>query len=77
MKYNKLKEYPFNEGDDYWVVVTNTDKKELEIVWSCWDYISEQIHDEDPDRLLFATEQEATEYINQYNDEYYESNSNK
>ena len=65
MKQNK--EYAFNEGDDYWVVVTNTDKKELEIVWSCWDYISEQIHDEDPDRLLFATEQEATEYINQYN----------
>jgi len=68
MKQNK--EYPFNEGDDYWVVVTNTDKKELEIVWSCWDYISEQIHDEDPDRLLFATEQEATEYINQYNNNY-------
>ena len=47
--------YPFNEGDDYWVV------EDGDLVWGVWDDISEEIHDESPDRIYF-TEEEAIDY---------------
>ena len=59
----ETKKYPFNEGDDYWTIESCNYGQDLEVVHSFWDDISEQIHDENPDRLLFATEQEAIEYI--------------
>ena len=49
------KKYPFNEGDDYWVV------EDGDLVWGVWDDISEEIHDESPDRIYF-TEEEAIDY---------------
>ena len=59
----ETKKYPFNEGDDYWTIESKNYGKDLEVVWSCWDFISEELYDQDPDRLLFATEQEATDYL--------------
>ena len=59
----ETKKYPFNEGDDYWTIESRNYGQDLEVVWSCWDFISEELYDQDPNRLLFATEQEAMEYI--------------
>ena len=50
------KKYPFNEGDDYWVYVE--DIRGHILMWSCWDDVSEEMHDENPDREYF-TEEEA------------------
>ncbi len=44
------KTYPFKEGDDYWILTESTS----EFVWSCWDDISEEMHDENPDRQYFT-----------------------
>lgn len=46
--------YPFNEGDDYWVIEDNT------IVWSCWDEISEQLFDSN--RIYFTSFYDAEKY---------------
>ena len=43
--------YPFNEGDDYWVL------EDGELVWGVWDDASEDMHDENPDRKYFTNEQ--------------------
>lgn len=45
--------YPFSEGDDYWTV------EDGEVVWSCWDDISEELFRENPDKEYFETEEEA------------------
>jgi hypothetical protein len=45
--------YPFNEGDDYWTI------EDRDVVWSCWDSVSEELYDENPSKKLFKTEQEA------------------
>jgi biopolymer transport protein ExbD len=34
----KLKKYPFNEGEDYYIIENNS------VIWSCWDDQSEEIH---------------------------------
>ena len=47
-------DYPFNEGDDYWVIEDNT------IVWSCWDEISEQLFDSN--RIYFTSFYDAEKY---------------
>ena len=49
------KTYPFNEGDDYWV------EEDGYLVWGCWDDVSEELHDENPNRQYF-TEEEAIDY---------------
>ena len=49
------KKYPFNEGDDYWSV------EDGELVWGVWDDVSEEMHDENPNREYF-TEEEAVDY---------------
>jgi hypothetical protein len=46
-------DYPFEEGDDYWTI------EDGEVVWSCWDYISEELFRENPDKEYFETEEEA------------------
>lgn len=48
-------QYPFNEGDDYWTI---------EAVWSCWDDVSEEMHDANPLQKYFSTEEEAYEFLN-------------
>jgi hypothetical protein len=45
--------YPFSEGDDYYTIENYT------IVKSCWDDVSEELHDENPDREYFSTIEEA------------------
>ena len=65
------KKYPFNEGDTYYTIekamsdaeynllVSNGENPQrYEVVTSCWDDISEEMHDENPDRKYF-TEEEA------------------
>ena len=60
ISYNK---YPFNEGDDYWVV------EDGEILWGVWDDASEDMHDENPNRKYF-TEEEAIDYARAYGIKY-------
>jgi len=55
---NPVNQYPFDEGDDYWVI------EDGQVVWSCWDYISEELHDGDASRKYFNTEEQANRYIN-------------
>lgn len=50
--------YPFKEGDDYWTIEHN------EVIWSCWDYVSEQLHDLNPNKKYFSSEQSAFNYLN-------------
>ena len=40
--------YPFEEGDDYWTI------EDGRVVWSCWDWVSEQMHDENPNQNKFG-----------------------
>jgi hypothetical protein len=63
-QYTKRKElmnYPFEEGDDYWTIENGN------ITWSCWDYISEELHDKEPNKMYFTTEQHAHDYLKQLN----------
>ena len=53
------KTYPFNEGDDYWV------EEDGDLVWGCWDDVSEEMHDENPNRQYF-TEEEVMDHIRAY-----------
>lgn len=46
-------DYPFEEGDDYWTI------EDGEVVWSCWDDVSEELFRENPDKEYFETEEEA------------------
>ena len=41
--------YPFEEGDDYWTI------EDGRVVWSCWDDISEQMHDENPNQVYYKS----------------------
>lgn len=41
--------YPFNEGDDYWTI------EDGRVVWSCWDWVSEQMHDENPNQVYYKS----------------------
>lgn len=50
--------YPFKEGDDYWTIDND------QIIWSCWDYVSEELHDSNKQKLYFATYELAKEYLN-------------
>ena len=56
ISYNK---YPFNEGDDYWVL------EDGDLVWGVWDDASEEMHDENPNRQYF-TEEEVIDHIRTY-----------
>lgn len=48
-----MSNYPFNEGDDYYTIENG------EVIQSIWDCVSEEIHDENPNKEYFATEEEA------------------
>ena len=41
--------YPFEEGDDYWTI------EDGRVVWSCWDWVSEQMHDENPNQVYYKS----------------------
>lgn len=47
--------YPFQSGDEYYVVRRRDDGR-AELVWSIWDDISEEVHDENPNTLYYDLE---------------------
>lgn len=49
--------YPFDEGNDYWTI------EDGNVIWSCWDYESEQLHDDNPDQQYFNTEISAINFL--------------
>lgn len=53
---NIIDKYPFKEGDDYWTI------EDGEVVWSCWDDISEEIYDRD--KTYYKNSVEATKNLN-------------
>ena len=55
--YNK---YPFNEGDDYYTI------EDGEIIWSCWDDVSEQMHNDNPNKQYFKLYIDALHYIEKF-----------
>lgn len=57
MKTNldKKPKYPFKEGETYYT---------LDVIKSCWDDVSEQMHDVNPNQLYFKTRAEAESKIN-------------
>lgn len=68
-------QYPFNEGDDYWtlepmnpveyILLSNNGENPspVEIVRSCWDDVSEEMHDKNPSKRYFKTREDASEYL--------------
>ena len=46
----KLSPYPYDEGDDYWTI------EDSQVIWSCWDEQSENMHDENPTKKYFNTD---------------------
>tara|TARA_R110002020_G_scaffold193468_16_gene393882 strand:+ start:589 stop:1041 length:453 start_codon:yes stop_codon:yes gene_type:complete len=51
--------YPYNEGDDYWTIEGGVP------VASCWDDESERLHDFNPNKFYFNTEEEAIDFIDE------------
>ena len=58
---NKEKNYPFKDGDEYWTTEENNGN--ISAVRSCWDDVSEEIHDNNPSQLYFSTEEEVIYHI--------------
>jgi len=52
----KLSPYPYDEGDDYWTI------EDSQVIWSCWDEQSEDMHDENPTKKYFNTDIDAVRY---------------
>jgi hypothetical protein len=48
----KNKKYPFNEGDDYWY-----EHDGMIIYGGCWDDISEELYDWDPNGEYFTDDE--------------------
>ena len=46
------KKYPFSEGDDYWYEYDG-----MILYGGCWDDISEEMHDENPNREYFSDDE--------------------
>ena len=49
--------YPFNEGDDYYTIENG------DIIYSCWDDVSEEMHDENPNKKYFSNTNDAKNYL--------------
>jgi len=49
--------YPFEEGDTYYTIELGV------VVESCWDDVSEEMHDENPNMRYFKTRDEAEKDI--------------
>jgi len=71
------KYYPFDEGDTYYTVekiisdaeynllVSNGENPErYMVVESTWDFVSEEIYDENPEQKYFITHKSANEWLN-------------
>ena len=59
--HRETMKYPFSEGDDYWTIY------EGEVTYSCWDSVSEELHDLNPNKIYFSTEKLAIDYLKQLN----------
>ena len=53
------KKYPFQEGDDYWTLKESTSSGVYEgiFICSCWDDVSEELHDENPDTEYYTDDE--------------------
>lgn len=63
--------YPFEEGDTYYtleriplneLMLLNSNGENpyiFQVVESTWDFVSEEMHDEDPNKVYFKTLEEA------------------
>tara|TARA_R110001592_G_C12678350_1_gene704339 strand:+ start:39 stop:494 length:456 start_codon:yes stop_codon:yes gene_type:complete len=49
--------YPFEEGNDYWTI------EDGEVIWSCWDDVSEEMHDKNPNKEYFITKESAINHL--------------
>ena len=49
--------YPFNEGEDYWIIEGGV------VVHSYWDEVSEEMYDENPNTKHFSSREEAKEFL--------------
>ena len=59
--------YPFNEGDTYYTIekaMAEDDTIHYVVVESCWDYVSEELFDENPNRYMTWSRKKANEYAN-------------
>lgn len=52
-----MSKYPFNEGDDYYTI------EDGQVVWSCWDDISEELFDENPNKKYYKSFDEALKLL--------------
>lgn len=59
--------YPFNEGDTYYTVAKNS-KGTYEVVESTWDWVSEEIFDENPNRYMTWSRKKANDYVEKLNE---------
>ena len=57
---NDKPSYPFSEGDDYFTIENG------EVVWSCWDEQSEELHT--PDKKYFISEYSANKFLDDCRD---------
>lgn len=57
-----MRKFPFTEGQDYYTIDENNN-----ILWSCWDCISEELHT--PDKVYFKTFDDA-QYVANFNKKY-------
>tara|TARA_R110002167_G_scaffold206622_1_gene410627 strand:- start:97 stop:507 length:411 start_codon:yes stop_codon:yes gene_type:complete len=61
----KGKEYPFTEGDTYWTIEELAGHRNLDgsrviaVSESCWDDQSEEIHDQDPNKIYYQSKKHA------------------
>lgn len=63
-EWMEAKCYPFKDGDTYYTIERADRESNWEVVESCWDDVSEEIHDGYDDGLLyFSREEEAKEYL--------------
>ncbi len=53
------KKYPFQEGDDYWTLKESTSSGVYKgiFIWSCWDDVSKEFHDENPDTEYYTDDE--------------------
>jgi len=51
------KQYPLYEGQDYWTI------NNYDVVWSVWDDVSEEIHDENPDKVYYLVREDACDAL--------------
>jgi hypothetical protein len=63
--------YPYEEGDDYWIVLKTDEGYDdntgyyyngIIAIQSCWDDVSEELHRENPNKQYFNSLHEVLQY---------------